>query len=147
MNFPDYRARRMRRSEGLRRLVRETRLAVDQLIYPLFVAPGAGAVYSPSLPDLALLAALALVALSVLKTGDEVLIPDNAYGPNKALADGELRHFGITHRFYEPMDPQDLSRQITPNTRLVWLEAPVSVRMEFPDLPEMVRRCRERWSL
>ncbi len=29
------------------------------------------------------LAALALVALAVLKTGDEVLIPDNAYGPTK----------------------------------------------------------------
>ena len=42
MNFPDYRARRMRRTEGLRRLVRETRLAVDNLIYPLFVAPGPG---------------------------------------------------------------------------------------------------------
>jgi cystathionine beta-lyase len=37
-----------------------------------------------------------------------------------------------------------LSRQITPSTRLVWLEAPGSVSMEFPDLPEMVRRCRER---
>ena len=35
------------------------------------------------------LAALALVALSALQTGDEVLIPDNAYGPNKALAEGE----------------------------------------------------------
>lgn len=90
------------------------------------------------------LAALALVALAVLKTGDEVLIPDNAYGPNKALADGELRHFGITHRFYDPMDPEDMSRQITASTRLVWLEAPGSVSMEFPDLPEMVRRCRER---
>lgn len=42
MNFPDYRARRMRRTEGLRRLVRETRLSVDNLIYPLFVAPGTG---------------------------------------------------------------------------------------------------------
>ena len=42
MNFPDYRARRMRRSDGLRRLVRETRLAVDNLIYPIFVAPGTG---------------------------------------------------------------------------------------------------------
>jgi cystathionine beta-lyase len=88
------------------------------------------------------LAALALVALAVLKTGDEVLIPDNAYGPNKALAEGELRHFGISHRYYDPMSPDDLSRQITPRTRLVWLEAPGSVSMEFPDLPEMVRRCR-----
>ena len=90
------------------------------------------------------LAALALVALSVLQTGDEVLIPDNAYGPNKALAAGELQHFGITHHFYDPMDADDLSRQITPRTRLVWLEAPGSVSMEFPDLPEMVRRCRAR---
>ncbi len=90
------------------------------------------------------LAALALVALSVLNTGDEVLIPDNAYGPNKALAEGELRHFGISHRFYDPMDPADLSRQITPQTRLVWLEAPGSVSMEFPDLPELVRRCRSQ---
>lgn len=87
------------------------------------------------------LAALALVALALLKTGDEVLIPDNAYGPNKALADGELRHFGISHQFYDPMNPDDLSRKISAQTRLVWLEAPGSVSMEFVDLPEMVRRC------
>ncbi|HVV87546.1 MAG TPA: porphobilinogen synthase [Kofleriaceae bacterium] len=42
MNFPDYRARRMRRTEGLRRMVRETRLSVDNLIFPMFVAPGTG---------------------------------------------------------------------------------------------------------
>ncbi len=88
------------------------------------------------------LAALALVALSVLQTGDEVLIPDNAYGPNKALAEAELRHFGISHQFYDPTDVHDLSRKIGPQTRLVWLEAPGSVSMEFPDLPEMVRRCK-----
>lgn len=90
------------------------------------------------------LAALALVALSLLKSGDEVLIPDNAYGPNKALAAGELRQFGIAHRFYDPMDPDDLSANITPRTRLVWLEAPGSVSMEFPDLANMVRRCKDK---
>jgi porphobilinogen synthase len=42
MNFPDYRARRMRRSDGLRRMVRETRLSVDNLCYPLFVIGGSG---------------------------------------------------------------------------------------------------------
>jgi len=88
------------------------------------------------------LAALATVALALLQTGDEVLLPDNAYGPNKALAEGELRHFGITHQLYDPMDVQDLSRKINARTRLVWLEAPGSVSMEFPDLVEMVRICR-----
>lgn len=42
MNFPDYRPRRMRRTEGLRRMVRETRLSVDDFVYPLFVVPGSG---------------------------------------------------------------------------------------------------------
>ena len=42
MNFPDYRPRRMRKNENLRRLIRETRLAADNLLYPLFVVPGKG---------------------------------------------------------------------------------------------------------
>jgi porphobilinogen synthase len=42
MNYPDYRPRRMRRTEGLRRMVRETRLSVDDFVYPLFVVPGSG---------------------------------------------------------------------------------------------------------
>jgi len=51
MNFPDYRPRRMRRTEALRRLIRETRLTVDDLIYPLFVVPGSGVAKPiPSMP-------------------------------------------------------------------------------------------------
>ncbi|MBX3157151.1 MAG: porphobilinogen synthase [Deltaproteobacteria bacterium] len=42
MNYPDYRPRRLRRTEALRRMVRETRLSVDDFIYPLFVVPGSG---------------------------------------------------------------------------------------------------------
>jgi porphobilinogen synthase len=42
MYFPVYRARRFRRSENLRRMVRETRPSIDQLVYPLFVMPGRG---------------------------------------------------------------------------------------------------------
>jgi porphobilinogen synthase len=42
MNYPDYRPRRMRRTENLRRMMRETRLAPDDFIYPLFVVPGSG---------------------------------------------------------------------------------------------------------
>src|SRR5947208_14472653 len=38
--FPAYRPRRLRRSEALRRLVRETHVGVEQLVQPLFVVPG-----------------------------------------------------------------------------------------------------------
>ncbi|NOZ23588.1 MAG: porphobilinogen synthase [Planctomycetes bacterium] len=40
MRFPRYRPRRMRRTEGLRRMIRETILSLDDLIMPLFVRPG-----------------------------------------------------------------------------------------------------------
>ena len=42
MQFPEYRPRRMRRSENLRRLVRETQLGADDFICPIFVIPGRG---------------------------------------------------------------------------------------------------------
>lgn len=90
------------------------------------------------------LAAIALVSFALLKRGDEVLIPDNAYGPNKALATGELANFGITHRLYDAMDPQDLAAKLSERTKLVWLEAPGSVTMEFPDLPALVAACKAR---
>jgi cysteine-S-conjugate beta-lyase len=90
------------------------------------------------------LAAIASVAMALLKTGDEVLIPDNVYGPNKTLAEGELAGWGITHQLYDPMNPADLATRIGPRTRLVWLEAAGSVTLEFPDLPALVEICKAR---
>jgi cystathionine beta-lyase len=90
------------------------------------------------------LAAIANVNIALLKSGDEVLIPDNAYGPSKALADGELKNWGITHQLYDPMNPADLQARIGPKTRLVWLEAPGSVTMEFVPLAQLAAICRQR---
>jgi delta-aminolevulinic acid dehydratase/porphobilinogen synthase len=42
MEFPVTRMRRLRRTAGLRALVRETRLEPGGLVYPLFVCPGEG---------------------------------------------------------------------------------------------------------
>jgi len=90
------------------------------------------------------LAAIANVGMALLKAGDEVLLPDNVYGPSRALADGEFAAWGITHQLYDPLKPQDLQGRIGPKTKLVWVEAPGSVTMEFPDLPALVRICRAR---
>ncbi len=90
------------------------------------------------------LAAIALVDFALLKSGDEVLIPNNAYNPGKELARHELAHWGIAHRFYDAMDPQALAEAIKPSTKLVWLEAPGSVTMEFPDLVALVEIARSK---
>lgn len=42
MLYPDYRPRRLRRNESFRRMIRETTLSVDHLIYPLFLVNGRG---------------------------------------------------------------------------------------------------------
>jgi len=84
------------------------------------------------------LAAIALVDMALLRAGDEVLIPNNAYGPGRELARQELAGWGITHRLYDPLEPASLARAIGPATRLIWLEAAGSVTMEFPDLPALV---------
>ena len=90
------------------------------------------------------LAAIANVSLALLRTGDEVLIPDNVYGPNKSMAESALAQWGISHRLYNALDVADLEAKLSPTTRLVWLEAPGSVTMEFPDLPAQVQMCRAR---
>ena len=90
------------------------------------------------------LAAIANVSLALLKAGDEVLIPDNAYGPNKTLTEGDLAAFGITHQLYDPMRPDDLAARISSKTRLVWLEVPGSVTLEFTDLVTLTRICRDK---
>ena len=88
------------------------------------------------------LAAIALVDMALLRAGDELLIPHNAYGPNKSFAAVELASWGIQARYYDPMDPADLAARISDKTRLVWLEAAGSVTLEFPDLPALTALVR-----
>ncbi|WP_286745829.1 PLP-dependent transferase [Aquabacterium sp. UBA2148] len=89
------------------------------------------------------LAAIALVGQSLLKTGDELLLPDNVYGPSREFARNELAQWGIATGFYDPMDVASLAAAITPRTKLVWLEAAGSVTLEFPDLPGLLRVIRQ----
>jgi cysteine-S-conjugate beta-lyase len=90
------------------------------------------------------LAAIALINMALLRSGDEVLLPDNAYGPSKEFARNELARWGISHRLFDPGEPQRLAEMITPATKLVWLEAPGSVTMEFPDLVGLLAVAKSR---
>jgi len=65
-SFPDVRLRRFRRTGGLRGLVRETRLSLDQFVMPLFVAPEA-------LPDEALPAMSRLTVDGAVREVEELV--------------------------------------------------------------------------
>ncbi len=85
------------------------------------------------------LSAITLVDLALLKQGDSVLLPENVYGPSRELAEKFLAAWGITLQLYDPLcSPAELAALITPQTRLLWLEAPGSVTMEMPDLRGLI---------
>ena len=90
------------------------------------------------------LAAVTLVDIALLRSGDQVLLPDNVYAPNRNFSRHELAAWGIGHAMYDPMDAASLDSALTPATKLVWLEAAGSVTLEFPDLRALVRTVRER---
>lgn len=90
------------------------------------------------------LSAIGVVNMACLKAGEALLLPDNVYAPSKDLARHELAAWGIAHRLYDPMQPESLAAQLGPEVKLVWLEAPGSVTLEFPDLRALVRLVRQR---
>ncbi len=93
------------------------------------------------------LAAIAMVDFALLKTGDDVLLPENVYNPNRELGRWLSADFGITARYYDPMVGEGIAQLIQPNTKLVWTEAPGSVSMEVPDLPAICRAAHAKGAL
>ena len=93
------------------------------------------------------LAAIAIVDFAFLKSGDDVLIPENIYNPNRELGNWLSRDFGVSVRYYDPMIGAGIAELLKDNTRLVWTETPGSVTMEVPDIPAISRAAHAREAL
>lgn len=92
------------------------------------------------------LAAIAMVFLAYLKSGDHVLITDGVYEPARALCAQSLSRLGITHSFYRP-DGSDLAEKIQPNTRMIYAENPSSLIYELMDLRKVSALARQHGCL
>jgi len=90
------------------------------------------------------LAAIAMVDFALLKSGDDVLLPDNVYNPNRELGRWLSADFGVTARYYDPLTGAGIADLIQANTKLIWTEAPGSVSMEVPDLPAICAAAHAR---
>ncbi len=93
------------------------------------------------------LAAIAMVDFALLKSGDDVLLPENVYYPNSELGRWLSKDFGISARYYDPMIGAGIAGMIQDNTKLVWTEAPGSVTMEVPDLPAICQAAHARGAI
>ena len=80
------------------------------------------------------LAAVTGAIVGFLKTGDHLLITDNAYGPARRFANTTLKGFGVETTFFDPMIGAGIEKLIQPNTKIVYLEAPGSQTFEVQDI-------------
>ncbi len=81
------------------------------------------------------LAAISAALLSVLKAGDHVLVTDSVYWPTRKLCDSVLSRYGIATSYYDPLVAGGIAALITPQTRVVFCEAPGSLTFEMQDIP------------
>src|SRR6478735_47069 len=89
-------------------------------------------------------AAIAGALLTVLKSGDALLMTDNAYEPSRVMARTLLAPLGIETRFFDPLDVDGFAGQFTDRTKAVLLESPGSLTIEVCNVPALARIARER---
>jgi len=80
-------------------------------------------------------AAISGALLAFLKTGDHLLMVDNAYEPTRGLCDKLLKNLGIETTYYDPLIGAGIAALIKPNTKVIFLESPGSLTMEVQDVP------------
>ena len=89
------------------------------------------------------MAAVSAVMLGLLRSGDHVLFVNDTYGPTLQLAQ-HLTRFGIEHDLQLDLDLESIERAIRPNTRLLWLESPGTMRFRQFDIGAVASLARER---
>lgn len=81
------------------------------------------------------LAAISVALLSVLRSGDNVLVTDSAYAPTRTFCNNVLTNYGISTTYYDPLIGSGIAALMQPNTRAVFTEAPGSLSFEMQDIP------------
>ncbi len=88
------------------------------------------------------MAAITLALLSLLGSGDTVLVADCAYAPVRRLDQGVLSRMGIAVQ-YSRADAASLEQSLTPETRVLYVESPGSLLLEMLDMPMLADFARK----
>lgn len=90
------------------------------------------------------LAAIQNTFLAFCRSGDHVLLVDNAYHPGISFCQKILAKFNIESSFIPPDVGENIEEYIQDNTRLILLESPGSNTFEIQDIPAITAIARRK---
>jgi cystathionine gamma-lyase len=90
------------------------------------------------------MAAMATI-LDLLNTGDHVIASDDLYGGTFRLFEQvRKRSAGLEFSFIDMSEPESISRELLPNTRMVWVETPSNPLLKIVDLEAVAAIAKDR---
>lgn len=89
------------------------------------------------------LSAISTALLSVVKSGDHILVADSVYRPTRLICDGILKRMGIETTYYDPLVGNGIQALFRANTTAVFIEAPGSQTFEMCDVSAVTKAARE----
>ncbi|ASG03475.1 cystathionine beta-lyase [Vibrio anguillarum] len=88
-------------------------------------------------------AAIANSILSLVQTGDHILMVDTCYEPTRDFCEKIMKKMGIETTYYPPTIGEGIRALIQPNTKVLFTESPGSITMEVQDIPTLARVAHE----
>ena len=84
------------------------------------------------------MAAITTTLLTVLSSGDHLLLQEGLYGGSHRFITEDLERFGISHDFIDADRAHSWESKLRPNTRAVYAESITNPLIQVPDLPAIV---------
>ena len=81
--------------------------------------------------------------MSLVKSGDHVVISNNVYGGTYRLFELVMKDYGLTFSWVNTSDLKNIEFAIKPNTKLVYLETPTNPMLNLTDLAGAAEICRK----
>ena len=81
--------------------------------------------------------------INIAKQGDDIVSASNLYGGTYTMFSSILPQFGITTKFVDSREPENFSRAITPNTKLLYMETIGNPVLDFIDIEAVSQIARE----
>ena len=119
------------------RIMNPTQDALEQRLAALEGGAAALAVASGT-------SAIFYAIINIAEAGDEIVSSSHLYGGTYTMFNDILPHYGITVRFFDPLDPDAAAAAITPKTRAVFTETIGNPALSVPDLEALAEVAHAR---